>query len=78
MLKNNSYYSNDIELPENLKFQLLHTPKLAKKLNKERSVWILSLLFILAMNIGLYIRYNDEQQRQATLGVYQYFIPKIY
>jgi hypothetical protein len=68
------FHSKDIPVPAHLREQLLKAPSIVKKQKRERSIWTISVLFLLSVNVGLYLQHETkgQGQEQATAAVYQY------
>ena len=66
------FHSNYIPVPDHLREKLLKAPSVVKKQKRERAIWLTSILFILSLNVGLYLQQETKRQEQATAAVYQY------
>ncbi len=71
-MQSEHFFSKNFHVPDNLREQILRAPTIVKKQKRERSIWIISVLFILSMNVGLYLQSETKRQEQATAAVYQY------
>ena len=71
-MQSEHFYSKNIHIPNNLREQVLRAPSMVKKQKRERSIWTISVLFLLSVNVGLYLQNQTNRQEQATASVYRY------
>ena len=69
-MQRETHFTQTVALPENLRQQLLDAPRIVQNRKQERSIWLLTICFFLAINVGLYLE-NEKQQQQVTAASYQ-------
>ena len=70
-MQRETHFTQTVALPENLRQQLMDAPRIVQNRKRERSIWLLTICFFLAINVGLYLE-NEKQQQEATAASYQY------
>lgn len=70
-MQRETHFTQTVALPENLRQQLMDAPHIVQNRKQERSIWLLTIYFFLAINVGLYLE-NEKQQQEATAASYQY------
>jgi hypothetical protein len=73
-MQRETHFTPTVALPENLRQQLMDAPRIVQNRKQERSFWLLTICFFLAINVGLYLE-NEKQQQEATVASYQYLTP---
>jgi hypothetical protein len=73
-MQRETHFTQTVALPENLRQQLMDAPHIVQNRKQERSIWLLTICFFLAINVGLYLE-NEKQQLEATAASYQYLTP---
>lgn len=73
-MQRETHFTQTVALPENLRQQLMDAPRIVQNRKQERSIWLLTICFFLAINVGLYLE-NEKQQQEATAASYQYLTP---
>ena len=73
-MQRETHFTQTVALPENLRQKLMDAPRIVQNRKQERSIWLMTICFFVAINIGLYLE-NDKQQEEATAASYQYLTP---
>lgn len=73
-MQRETHFTQTVAFPENLRQKLLDAPLIIQYRKQERSIWILTICFFVAMNISLYMQ-NNIQQQEAMAAFYQYLTP---
>ena len=61
-MQRETHFTQTVALPENLRQQLMDAPRIVQNRKRERSIWLLTICFFLAINVGLYLE-NEKQQQ---------------